>query len=193
MMISKKAVILSAPSGSGKTTLVSYLLKKIPMLQFSVSATSRNPRKNETHRKDYYFLSRTEFEKKIENGEFVEWEEVYHGVYYGTLKSEIENIWGRGKSVIFDVDVKGGINLKNYFGDSALSIYILLQNREELERRLRNRHTESEKSIGERLAKAENEIRFKNKFDRIVLNDDLNKAQQEIYEMVNDFLKNQKH
>ena len=189
MIHSKKAVIVSAPSGSGKTTLANYLLKKISGLEFSVSATSRDPRNKEINRKDYYFLSKSDFLKKIENKEFVEWEEVYKGIYYGTLKSEVERIWKEGKNVLFDVDVKGGINLKNYFGKAGLSIFIEIKNRKVLENRLRNRQTESEESLQLRLAKAESEMQFKQEFDRIVINDDLQNASRNIYEIVNDFLK----
>jgi guanylate kinase len=189
MTSSSKAVIVSAPSGSGKSTLVSYLLEKISVLQFSVSATSRKPRANETDQKDYYFLSEREFQRRLENDEFVEWEEVYDGIFYGTLKSEVEKIWTLGKSVIFDVDVQGGINLKKYFGDAGLSIFIMVSDMKELEQRLMKRDTESEENINMRLAKAEREVLLKQDFDHIILNDDLNKAKQALFDIVNAFLK----
>jgi len=187
-MASKKAVIISAPSGSGKTTIVNYLLKNIPELKFSISATSRPSRSYEIQKKDYYFISKEDFLNKIQNKEFIEWEEVYDGVYYGTLKSEIEYIWSINKNVIFDVDVRGGINLKKYFGDSGLSIFIIVDDISELERRLRNRSTESEDSIQSRLAKAKHEMKFKDDFDNIVVNDDLSKACKMVLTLVKSFL-----
>ena len=187
-MASKKAVIISAPSGSGKTTLVKYLLDNIPELQFSISATSRKPRNHEVDRKDYYFLSREEFMGKIKNHEFIEWEEVYKGIFYGTLKAEIERIWSWDKSVIFDVDVQGGIHLKKYFGHAGLSIFIMVKNFKDLENRLRDRNTDSEESIKNRLAKARDEMRYKDQFDHIVVNDELEKTCENIYRRVSKFL-----
>jgi len=184
-----KAVIISAPSGSGKTTLVKYLLNAIPELQFSISATSRNPRNNETDGKDYYFMSREEFLSRIENREFVEWEEVYEGVFYGTLKAEIDRIWSAGKSVIFDVDVQGGIHLKEYFGRAGLSVFIMVKSMEDLERRLRGRNTDSTESIRDRLIKASKELEYKDRFDQILVNEDLDKTCNTIYDMVHHFLK----
>jgi guanylate kinase len=188
-MALKKAVIISAPSGSGKTTLVKYLLDTIPELQFSISATSRIPRNHEIDRKDYYFLSREEFMRKIKNHEFIEWEEVYKGTFYGTLKAEIDRIWSSDKSVIFDVDVQGGIHLKKYFGHAGLSIFIMVKDSQELEKRLRDRNTDSEDSIKNRLEKARNEMQYKDQFDHIVINDDLEKTRENIYSMVSKFLK----
>ncbi len=187
-MASKKAVIISAPSGSGKTTLVNFLLNNISDLQFSISATSRAPRNYEIPGKDYYFISMANFLKKIRNNEFIEWEEVYNGVYYGTLKSEINNIWSNNKNVIFDVDVQGGINLKKYFGDAGLSIFITVSDMIELEKRLRNRKADSVESIRNRLSKAKNEMEFKDGFDKIVLNDDLDDACKVVMNLVKSFL-----
>ena len=150
-----KAIIFSAPSGSGKTTIVRHLLEKNPDLGFSISASTRDKRgRTEAHGKDYYFLTPEEFKKKIDNKEFVEWEEVYEGNFYGTLKSEVDRIWKNGKNVIFDVDVKGGINLKNYFGDKALAIFVKVPSMEVLKERLHDRGTESEESLSRRLFKA---------------------------------------
>lgn len=188
-MSSSKAIIISAPSGSGKTTIVRHLLEAIPKLRFSVSATSRPPRKGEKHGHHYYFLSRSEFEAHIDAGDFVEWEEVYDGIYYGTLKSEIERIWSEGDHVIFDVDVKGGLNLKTYFGEAALSVFITVRDLEELEKRLRGRGTESGESLQKRIEKASYEMSFKDRFDRIVLNEKLGKAVEETVNLVNSFIK----
>lgn len=187
-MTPNKAVIISAPSGSGKTTIVRFLLDKIPDLQFSISATSRKPRKNEVNGVDYYFFSRDEFLEKISKDEFIEWEEVYKGDYYGTLKSEIEDIWARDKSVIFDVDVKGGINLKKYFSGNAISIYLMVNDMAELEKRLRGRKTESEKNIRLRLARVRDEMQFRDKFDHVVINEDLDLTCRQIFNLVNTFL-----
>jgi guanylate kinase len=187
-MASKKAVIISAPSGSGKTTIVRYLLEKIPDLQFSISATSRKPRDNEFNGADYFFLSRDEFLERIRNDEFIEWEEVYKGDFYGTLKSEIDNIWSRNKSVIFDVDVKGGINLKKYFAENGISIFLMVGDMAELEKRLRGRRTETEESIRLRLERVREEMHFRNKFDHIVINEDLQTTCTEIFELVSKFL-----
>lgn len=187
-MTLNKAVIISAPSGSGKTTIVRYLLDKIPDLQFSISATSRKPRENEENGADYYFFTGEEFREKISRDEFIEWEEVYKGACYGTLKSEIQNIWAGNKSVIFDVDVKGGINLKKYFSDRAMSIFLMVADLAELEKRLRGRKTESEKNIRLRLAKVRDEMQYKDKFDHIVINEDLDRTCSEIFNLVNQFL-----
>ena len=148
-----KCVIFCAPSGAGKTTIVRHLLNCFSELQFSVSACTRSKRENEVNGKDYYFLSVNEFKKRIENNEFIEWEEVYNGNYYGTLKSEIERIWKQGKVVIFDVDLEGGINLKKYFGENALSVFVQPPSVDALEKRLRSRNTESEESLQKRVNK----------------------------------------
>jgi len=175
-----KAIIFSAPSGSGKTTIVRHLLEKNPDLGFSISASTRDKRgRTEAHGKDYYFLTPEEFKKKIDNKEFVEWEEVYEGNFYGTLKSEVDRIWKNGKIVIFDVDVKGGINLKNYFGDKALAIFVKVPSMEVLKERLHDRGTESEESLSRRLFKANFEMTFQDKFDKVLINEDLEHSLQQ--------------
>lgn len=175
--MSGKAIIFSAPSGSGKTTIVRHLLNTNPDLGFSISASTRDKRgRKEEHGKDYYFLTPEEFKKKIDNDEFIEWEEVYEGNYYGTLKTEIQRIWDEGKNVIFDVDVKGGLALKKYFGDKALSIFVKVPSMEILEQRLRGRGTESHASLSQRLFKAKFEMTFADKFDVVLVNEDLDKS-----------------
>ncbi|MBQ7222322.1 MAG: guanylate kinase [Bacteroidales bacterium] len=169
----KKVVIFSAPSGSGKSTVVNHLMSKYPELELSVSATSRAPRGQEQNGKEYYFLTKEEFEAKIADNAFVEYEEVYDGVYYGTLKSETERIWKAGHIIIFDVDVKGGVNLKKIFGRKALSVFIKAPSIEVLRERLVRRGTDSEESIAKRIAKAEEELAYAPLFDRILVNDDL--------------------
>lgn len=183
-----KLIIVSAPSGSGKTTLVKHLLKKVDKLEFSISCATRSPRLNEIHGKDYYFISPEEFKEKIKNNEFAEWEEVYNDNFYGTLKSEIRRIWERGKAVIFDIDVKGGINLKKLYPDNSLSIFIMPPSVEELENRLRSRKTEDEEKLKMRVAKAEKELTDAKNFDLIIVNDVLEISKQEILEKVNEFL-----
>lgn len=173
-----KLLIFSAPSGSGKTTIVRQLLENNPNLGFSISAATRAKRGEEVHGKDYYFLSPDEFRTKIEENAFAEWEEVYTDTYYGTLKSEIERLWASGKHVIFDVDVKGGISLKQYYGDKALAIFVKVPSLEEVERRLRDRGTDSEESIMKRIAKMEYEMSFQEQFDRVLINDQLEVAVQ---------------
>jgi len=172
-----KALIFSAPSGSGKTTIVKHLLKNNPTLGFSISASTRDRRgRTEKDGKDYYFLTPEEFKMKIDNNEFVEWEEVYAGNFYGTLKSEIERIWRANKDVIFDVDVQGGIKLKQYFGEKALSIFVKVRSLDVLKERLNSRGTETEESLSRRLYKAKFEMAFSDKFDKIIENDDLDRA-----------------
>ena len=183
-----KVVIVSAPSGSGKTTLVKYLLQNFPELEFSISATSRKPRPNEQNGIDYFFINTDEFKLKIEQGEFVEYEEVYPDCYYGTLKSEIERIWKKGKVVLFDVDVKCGINLKNFFKQQAISVFISPPSIKTLEERLRLRGTETEETLKVRLEKASYEMTFKNRFDYIVVNDILDKAKDEIIKIVGEWI-----
>lgn len=183
-----KLIIFSAPSGAGKTTIVRHLLEKNLNLEFSVSATSRAPRHTETHGKDYYFLSTEEFKKKIRNGEFLEWEEVYNGIYYGSLKSEVERIRNQGKNVIFDVDVVGGLDIKKIYGDEALSIFVQPPSVEELRNRLISRSTETEEKIQMRIAKAEQELSFAGRFDKIVINNDLEQACHETEKFIRDFL-----
>lgn len=172
-----KAIIFCAPSGSGKTTLVRHLLSEHENLGFSISACTRDKRgRNEVHGKDYYFLSIEEFQEKIRENAFVEWEEVYPGGYYGTLKSEVERLWSEGKNVIFDVDVKGGLKLKEYFGENALAIFVKVPSLEELESRLRSRGTETEESLSKRLYKVKFEMSFQDRFDVVLLNDDLEES-----------------
>lgn len=183
-----KAIIFSAPSGSGKTTIVKYLLENCPDLGFSISASTRDKRgRKEQDGKDYYFLSPEEFKKKIDNDEFIEWEEVYEGNYYGTLKSEIQRIWNEGKNVIFDVDVKGGLALKKYFGENALAIFVKVPSIEILEQRLVGRGTESHASLSQRLFKAKFEMTFADKFDVVLVNENLEKSLVEALRLYNDF------
>lgn len=183
-----KALIFSAPSGSGKTTIVKHLLATNPDLGFSISASTRDKRgRTESHGKDYYFLSPDEFKKKIDEDAFIEWEEVYEGNFYGTLKSEIERIWSEGKNVIFDVDVKGGLNLKKYFGDRALGIFVKVPSVEVLKERLRDRGTESEESLSRRLFKANFEMSFADEFDVVLVNEDLARSLKEAQALYDEF------
>ena len=183
-----KLVIFSAPSGAGKTTIVRALLKDIPNLKFSVSAASRPKRPNEIDGKDYYFIPVEEFRRKIENDEFLEWEEVYENNFYGTLKSEVDRIWKSGNHVIFDVDVVGGLNIKKYYGERALAIFVMPPSVEELEKRLRNRSTESETDMKRRIEKARYEMTFASQFDEVIVNDDLEKAVSEAKRLVTAFI-----
>lgn len=184
----KKVVIFSAPSGSGKTTIVHRILEDFPMLEFSVSACSRQPRPNEIHGRDYYFLPVEEFREKVENQEFLEWEEVYQNQMYGTLKTEVYRIWAKNHAVIFDVDVVGGSNLKKYFGDKALSIFIMPPSLETLKERLKNRGTETPETLKKRVEKAEFEMTFAPKFDLQIINDQLDIAVLETKNAVKKFL-----
>lgn len=183
-----KLIIVSAPSGAGKTTLVKYLLESINELEFSVSCATRQPRPNEKNGVDYYFITPEEFRKKIKNDEFAEWEEVYTDSYYGTLKSEIERIISKGNSVIFDIDVIGGINLKKIYPKNSLSIFIMPPSIGELENRLRDRKTESEEKLRQRVEKAARELRMSSEFDCIILNDRLKESKIDILKTVRDFL-----
>ena len=183
-----KALIFSAPSGSGKTTIVKHLIQNNPDLGFSISASTRDRRgRTETNGKDYYFLSPEDFKKKIDNDEFIEWEEVYEGNFYGTLKSEIDRIWAQGKNVIFDVDVKGGINLKKYFGAKALAVFVKVPTIEILKERLHARGTESADSLSRRLFKAKFEMSFQDKFDVVLVNNDLTTSLREAQLLYDDF------
>lgn len=183
-----KVLIFSAPSGSGKTTIVKHLLKHFPELEFSISATSRAPRGEEKDGIDYYFMDAAEFMARVEEGEFVEWEEVYKGTCYGTLRAEIDRIWDRGHVVVFDVDVVGALNIKKLFGDQALSVFIMPPSVEALRERLVGRGTDTPEAIEHRLAKAEQEIAYAPNFDRVIINDDLETAYAEAVAVVGDFL-----
>jgi guanylate kinase len=183
-----KFIIVSAPSGAGKTTIVRRLMQAGLNLEFSVSAASRPPRANEINGRDYFFISIEAFREKISNGELVEWQEVYKDNYYGTLKREVERIWNRGHHVLFDVDVQGGINLKKLSPEITLSIFIMPPSLEELGKRLRLRSTETEENITRRLEKAASEITFSGQFDKIIINDDLDKAVHEAIQTVSQFL-----
>jgi guanylate kinase len=183
-----RVLIISAPSGAGKSTLVNHLLASGLPLAFSVSATSRKPRGNETDGREYYFISAPEFRSKISRDEFVEWEEVYRNRYYGTLKSELERIAAEGKTPLFDVDVKGGINLKKIFAERALAIFIMPPSVEELRARLTKRGTDPEEDIEVRVRKAASEIMLACSFDRVIINDDLEKSCDEITAVVKEFL-----
>jgi guanylate kinase len=183
-----KVIIFCAPSGSGKTTIVKHLLQQNSRLMFSVSACTRNKREGEIDGKDYYFLSKEVFSQKRQNSEFLEFEEVYGGNFYGTLKSEIERIWALGKVVLFDVDVVGGLNIKNFYGDNALAVFVKPPDVKTLEQRLRHRSTETEETLKMRVDKAVHELEFQSEFEEVLLNDDLNLALAKAESLVNDFL-----
>lgn len=183
-----KLIIFSAPSGAGKSTIVNYLLSQNLNLQFSISATSREPRGTEQHGIEYYFISPDEFRERISNDEFLEYEEVYTDKFYGTLKSEVNRIFDQGNNVIFDVDVVGGCNIKKQYGDSALSIFIQAPDVETLRKRLIGRNTDSPEIIEARVQKAEQEMQYASKFDVVIVNDDLEKAKQEALTVIKEFL-----
>lgn len=183
-----KLFIFSAPSGAGKTTIVQHLLASDLNLEFSISAASRKKRPNELDGKDYYFIDADIFRNKIENDEFLEWEEVYKDHYYGTLKAEVERIRNTGKHVIFDVDVVGGLNIKKYYKENALAIFVMPPTTEHLEKRLRSRSTENEEQLKKRIEKAEQELKYADQFDKILVNDDLATAQKQAAELVLDFV-----
>ncbi len=186
-----KIIILSAPSGTGKSTIIKELMKAEDLgLGFSISATSRSPRPGETDGREYYFITPDEFARRVDAGEFVEWEEVYAGTRYGTLRSEVERVTGSGLNLIMDIDVKGALNIKRQFGDEAISIFILPPSICELESRLRGRATESDESLVRRIQKAEYELGFADSFDRRVVNDDLDTAVAETAEIIRDFTAN---
>lgn len=184
----KTAILFSAPSGSGKTTIIKRLMQMFDCFEFSISATSRAPRDGERNGVDYYFLTTEEFKRRVADGDFLEWEEVYSGTCYGTLKSEIDRIRNKGKVVIFDVDVNGGINIKKYFGDDAMAIFVMPPSVEVLEQRLRSRGTESEESILKRLSRSAKELEEAHRFDVTIVNDDLDKAVVETKNVVEKFL-----
>lgn len=188
-----KMLIVSAPSGSGKSTIVQWLMQEHPELRlsFSISCTSRAPRGTEQNGVEYFFISPEEFRQKIQNDEFLEFEEVYHDRFYGTLKSQVDHQREDGQNVVFDVDVKGGVNIKNFYGDEALSLFIQPPSVEELKRRLEGRATDSAEAIQERLAKAEYEMTFAPQFDHVIVNDDLETAKQETLRLVKAFLNGQ--
>jgi len=187
-----KVIILSAPSGAGKTTLAKFLLRQTDLkLKFSVSATTRLPRNNETNGVDYYFLPIEEFKQQQAKQAFIETEEVYKGLYYGTLKSEVERIFAQGYNVLFDVDVKGGLNLKRYFGSQALSVFVAPPSIAVLEQRLRNRHTETEEKIKQRLQRVKEEMTYQSQFDTIIINDSLETTQEKLLLLTSHFLLNE--
>ena len=183
-----KLLIFCAPSGSGKSTIVQHLMKGMPELAFSISATSRNPRQGELDGREYHFISPQLFREKIKKDEFIEWEEVYQDQYYGTLKSEVDRIWSKGQHALFDIDVLGGQNLKKEYGDKALSIFVKSPSLAILEERLRSRGTDDEESLQKRLGKAEYELSFAPKFDTILVNDSLEKAIADAEALVQTFL-----
>jgi len=184
-----KLIIVTAPSGAGKTTIVRYLLKTFPQLAFSVSATSRQRRANEEEGRDYYFLPPGRFQELVAEGAFLEWQEVYHNQFYGTLLSEVERLWGEGRHIVFDIDVKGALNLKNQFPDRTLSVFIRPPSREALTERLVRRKTESQEQLEKRIRKAEEELAFENHFDVVLVNDVLERALREAEQIVSGFLK----
>ena len=190
-----KLIIFSAPSGSGKSTIINYLLEEHPELKlaFSISATSRPPRGKEQHGVEYFFLSPEEFRQRIDKGEFLEYEEVYPGRFYGTLKAQVEKQSEEGQNVLFDVDVKGGVNIKQYYGNRALSLFIQPPSIDELRSRLEKRGTETPEVINDRIARAEFELSFAPQFDKVVVNDDLEVAKAETLQIIKDFINNQEN
>lgn len=183
-----KIIIVTAPSGSGKTTLVKRVLAAYPRLAFSISACTRTPRLNEQHGRDYYFYTEEEFKKLIEEDAFVEWEMVYTGKYYGTLKSEVERIWANGQAPLVDIDVHGAISIQNKYPENSLSLFIQAPSMEELRRRLVNRGTETPESLEERIEKAKIELVYAPQFDAVIINDDLEKATENLINTIEDFL-----
>jgi guanylate kinase len=187
--IHQKIIIITAPSGAGKTSITHYLMEKFPALSFSVSAATRQPRASEKEGVDYYFLSEDDFKKKIQQKEFAEWEMVYEGKYYGTLKSELKRIWSLQKIPVLDIDVKGALHIQQQYPENTLSIFVEPPSVDELKNRLQSRGTESEESIRARINKASYEISFKDQFDKIIVNDNLERACLEAHAIVKDFLK----
>lgn len=189
--MNKKVIIFSAPSGAGKSTVVGHLLKTFPFLEFSISATSRPPRGNEQNGREYYFFTEKQFRELISKDAFVEYEEVYPGSFYGTLRSEIERIWAKGHVILFDIDVKGGVNLKRIFGDNALSVFVRPPSIEELRRRLEGRGTDSPEAIERRVAKAAEELLYEGQFDMVLENDVLEDTLAKAENMVSGFVMQQ--
>jgi len=190
-MIEGKLIVFSAPSGSGKTTIVQHLLKQKELnLDFSISATSRDPRDHEVHGEDYYFMTLEEFKKHIKQDDFLEWEEVYRDNFYGTLKKEVERIWKKGKHVVFDIDVVGGLDIKHIYPERTLAVFVEPPSIEELKIRLKKRKTETEDRINMRVAKASIEMATAPQFDFIIVNNDLQKALKESYTLVHNFVNN---
>lgn len=186
--MNKKIIIITAPSGAGKTSITHYLLNKLSFLNFSISAATRKPRANEKNGIDYYFLSEEEFKNKINENAFVEWEMVYEGNYYGTLKQEIERIWSEGKTPLLDIDVKGALHVKQQFVNNSLSIFVEPPSVEELKKRLQSRGTETAETLATRVNKAEYEISFKHQFNKIIVNDKLHHACEEAEKAIKEFL-----
>ncbi|MBR1849915.1 MAG: guanylate kinase [Bacteroidales bacterium] len=188
MTDNRKAILFSAPSGCGKTTIIKQLLNHFDCFEFSISATSRQPREGERDGVDYYFLSHERFKERVAANDFLEWEEVYHGTCYGTLKSEIDRIWNNGHVIVFDVDVNGGLNIKKYFGQDALAIFVMPPSVEVLEQRLRSRGTDSEESIAKRLGRSAEELKQSPNFDITIVNDDLATAVEQTRLAINRYL-----
>ncbi|MCB0557876.1 MAG: guanylate kinase [Lewinellaceae bacterium] len=184
-----KLLLFAAPSGAGKTTIVHHLLNQFGELEFSISATTRPQRPHEEDGKDYYFISRERFQELIRQGAFVEWEEVYEGLFYGTLKSEVERLWAEGKHIIFDIDVKGAMNIKKEYPREALAVFVKPPSMEALEKRLKARRTEDEHTLKKRLARASEEMAYENKFDRVLVNDVLKEALATAEQIVESFIK----
>lgn len=183
-----KVIIFSAPSGAGKTTIAKAILKQNPLIEFSISACSRDKRPGEQHGVDYYFLTPQEFKSKIDQEELLEWQEVYPGSYYGTLKSEVDRIWAKGHHIMFDVDTLGGLNIKSIYGEKALAIFIQPPSVESLEERLRARNTETEESLAKRMYRADFELQKASSFDVIIVNSDLETAIRQTADAINDFI-----